>query len=157
MYMKRLLIPAMLCWMAVFFINQARAQTVSPLVVECSKKCDGSFTVSNGSVAALVVTVEPFQVSLAPDGHSLFKPLDPGTEVVLNQSSARVGPLSDYTFDYKVRCATQPCMVGLASGMMVGKTPQGLAIRLVVPHIIYSCDKAKGCRAGTRLAAGLAN
>ena len=135
----------------------AGAQSVSPLVVECGRKCAGSFTVSNSGVQPVTVTVEPFSFGLAPDGHSLFRALDKAADVTLHETSARVGPQADHTFDYSIQCAAAPCQVALVTAMVVGHTTEGIAIRLVVPHIVYQCDKAKGCRANVRKAAGLTN
>lgn len=132
------------------------AQTISPVIVECGRKCSGQFTVTNNGIEPLAVVVEPFSFSLDKEsGNSLFRPLDKTVEVELNDMSAKIGPRSDHTFDYKMKCGAPPCLVTLATSMVVGHTQEGMAIRVVLPHVVYQCDKAKACRANARKDAGL--
>ncbi len=136
--------------------SMAAAQTVSPIVVECGKKCRGSFTVSNANIKPAAVTVEPASFSLSPQtGASIFRPLDSTAQVSLSETSARVGPQSDHEFDYEITCSAYPCLVAFQTGMVIGHTVEGIAIRLVIPHIVYVCEKSKDCRANARKAAGL--
>lgn len=132
------------------------AQAVSPIVVECGKKCRGEFTVSNGSIKPLAVTVEPSSFSLNPEtGKSIFRPLDSTALVTMNETSARIGPQSEHSFDYEVKCGAPPCLVALQTGMIVGHTVEGVQIRVIIPHIVYVCDRSRDCRKNARLAAGL--
>lgn len=130
-------------------------QSVSPLVVECGKRCSGSFTVSNDGLRPMSVVVEPYSFSLSPKSETLFRQLDSTVTVELSETSARVGPKSEHTFDYDIHCQQLPCMVAITSGMVIGHTVEGLAVRLVVPHIVYVDEKGKGARARLRLQAGL--
>lgn len=136
--------------------SAAQAQSVSPLVVECGKKCSGSFTVSNLGVLPMAVVVEPYSFRLGPGSETILRPLDKTVELELAETSTRIGPHSDHTFDYTMRCNAYPCLVALTTGMVVGHTAEGIAIRVVIPHIIYNCSTAKNCRKDSRLAAGLA-
>src|SRR5215472_11001069 len=88
-----------------FFVLRGNAQSVSPLVVECSHKCAGSFTVSNDMVQPMAVVVEPYSFSLGPDSETLYRPLDKTVELTLNEMTARVGPHSAHTFDYSMKCS----------------------------------------------------
>lgn len=132
------------------------AQTISPVVVECGKKCTGEFSVTNNGVNPFTVTVQPFLFSLNPkDGHSIFRQLDDTVDVQLDEMSARVGPKVTYTFGYRMKCAQYPCMVTMLASMVVGHTTDGVAVRVSLPHVIYQCQSSKDCRKNARLAAGL--
>jgi hypothetical protein len=134
----------------------AHAQSVSPLVVECGRKCNGSFTVTNDQNDVLNVTVEPFSFNLSPQGKTLFEPLSKDADVTMKEMAARVPPHGEWQFDYNIRCGQPPCRVALVTAMTVGKpNPDGLTIRMIIPEIIYSCEKQRGCRAVQRASFGL--
>lgn len=151
------IIKAILILNAVLAVLALRSagQTVSPVIVECNQKCSGEFTVTNGGITPLTVTVEAYSFSLAADGTSKLRKLDTTVDVQLDQMSARVGPKADHTFGYKLRCDAPPCLVTLYAGMVVGRTSDGMALRVLLPHVIYADEKAKGARARARAAAGL--
>ena len=134
----------------------AHGQTISPLIAECGHKCSGEFSIKNNGLAPLTVTLQPYSFSLdAKTGRSIYRPVDSTVDLRLDEMSARVGPQSDHTFGYRIRCNQSPCLVAILATMTVGHTQQGIAVRVQLPESIYSCDKAKNCRANTRKAAGL--
>jgi hypothetical protein len=134
----------------------SHAQVVSPVVIECGHKCRGEFTISNPSVQAFSAVVQPFSFSLdAKTGKSILRPLDSTVDVHLDEMAARIGPRSEHTFAYSIRCSQFPCLVTMYAAMTVGHTEQGLAVRVMLPHVAYVCDTAKHCRADARRAAGL--
>jgi hypothetical protein len=47
-----------------FFGSNVSAQTVSPIIVECSKKCRGEFSITNNGLTPLAVTLEARSFSL---------------------------------------------------------------------------------------------
>ena len=120
-------------------------QTLSPLNAECGKKCSGEFSITNNGVVPLVVTVEPYSFSFM-NGKPTFQKIDGVAEVHLNALSTRVSPKQTYVFDYRVKCIQFPCSVGFAAGMTVGHTDEGMALRIVLNHVVYSCEKARNCR-----------
>lgn len=131
------------------------AQSVSPLVVECSMHCKGSFTVSNSGIKPMSVVIEPLSFSLSPDGKSIFRTLDAGVQVTLDETSARLGPMDSHEFDYELKCGAPPCLVALRAGMVVGHVNNGVVLRLIIPHVVYMDTKAAGARERARRAAGL--
>lgn len=140
---------------AVLF-GSASAQTISPVVSQYGKKARGEFSVTNNSILPMNVTVEPVSFSLNSDGQSQFRPLDPGVDVQLSEMSARVSPKADHAFLYQIKCANLPCAVTFLTGTMTGQhTQDGLAVRIILPHVVYVCDRAKECRASVRKAAGI--
>jgi hypothetical protein len=133
----------------------AAAQTLSPIRVECGKRCSGQFTVTNGSIEPMTVVVQPFSAAVTPEGKAKLRPLDAGVDVRMPEMSARIGPHDDHTFDYTLKCATLPCMTQLLVSMTAGHTVSGMAIRVLIPETIYACEKSKDCRKKTFLAAGV--
>src|SRR4029077_3930757 len=117
----------------------ASAQTVGPLYSECGKKCSGSFQVTNNGLNPMTVTIEYHGFKMRPgaDGQVAYDTVENNADVQLSSTSARLSPQQTYTFDYKVRCHEVPCTVGIAAGMIIGHTDEGMAIKLVMGHIVY--------------------
>jgi hypothetical protein len=130
-------------------------QAVSPVIVECGKHCNGEFTVSNPTISPVTVTVEAYSFALGADGKSILRPLDADADLQLDEMAARVGPQGAHTFGYKLRCTRTPCLVTVYVAMVVGHTNDGMAVRVLLPHVIYADAKQKGARARARAAAGL--
>lgn len=145
------LVFAQLC----FFTAAASAQTVSPIIVECGKKCAGEFSITNNGLAPLAVTVEARSFSLDAGAHAINRPLDPGVDLKLEEGSARIAPKGVHTFTYHLNCATPSCSVVLLSSMVVGHTADGVLVRVQLAHTIYACEKQKNCRKRVRAAAGV--
>src|SRR6266851_3976911 len=126
----------------------ARAQEVMPIYIEgkaSPKPLKGQFTVVNKSLQPLLVTVEPHQLQMV-NGQPKFGALDPSTQVELKDTSAVIPPKGARTFDYKVRC-TNDCMVTFLTGMVTGKTREGVMVKLWLMHSAYLCENTKDCRA----------
>ena len=121
----------------------AQSVTISPVVQECGKKCSGQFSIQNGGIKPLAVTVEAARF-VFKNGQRVTQPI--GTTVQLSETSARIPPMSDHTFDFKVRCEELPCGVQISVIAVMGHTNDGLQIRGVLPETIYSCSAQKDCR-----------
>jgi len=141
------------------FAIAASAQQISPLIAEGGKgKARGEFTVTNNGVQPMITTVEAQSFMLTAEGKSVFLPLDQNVYVKIDQSSFKVGPRQTHIVSYEVQCLKeQPCLVALLPRMVTGiHTAEGIQIGIVIPHSVYLCtDRAKGCRAKARLAAGI--
>ena len=138
--------------------SAASAQTVSPILNECGKKCSGTFTIQSNVLIPMAVTVEPYSFSLDKAGKHL-RPLDSTTHVKLSETSARLGPKETHEFSYKIICDSLPCSVAFLSGMIVGHTQVSqdnpvLAIRLILDHSVYACARQKNCRKSIIAASG---
>lgn len=134
----------------------AHAQEVLPVYAEgkaSGKPLRGQFTVLNKSLVAMPVTVEPHQLQMV-NGQPKFGPLEPGTQIELKDTSAIIPPKSSRTFDYKVSCGND-CMVTFLSGMVVGKTKDGVQVKLWLMSSAFLCQEPKGCRERIKKAAGL--
>ncbi len=153
--MRKFFCLAVLELLTVLCAAAAFGQSVSPVIAECGKKCNGEFTITNNGVTPLVVSVEARSFSIDPSGHAIYRAVDSTVDLQLAEGSARISPKAAHTFGYKLKCSAAPCSVTLLSTMSVGRTPQGILVRVQVPHVIYLCDKAHGCRDSVRKAAGV--
>ena len=129
------------------------AQEVSPPINECGHKCSGEFSVKNNGLTPFLVTVEAHSFSISKTRTPILRALDTGVSVRFSETSARLGPKAIHAFDYKVKCSQYPCLIQILSSMVVGHTPNGTAVRLQIPHVVYVCDKEKNCRNNAILSA----
>src|SRR5580692_5671021 len=98
-----------------FFGLTVSAQTVSPMIVECGKKCRGEFSITNNGLTPLAVTVEARSFSLDTLGRARNRPLDPGVDLKLEEGSARISPKGTHAFGYQLKCSVPPCSVTILS------------------------------------------
>lgn len=147
--MKKLAYLALTMVILAVLASLSHAQTISPVWNECKVKCSGEFSVINNSVQPMTVTIEPHMFAFGADGKATMTPIDPAVvEVKLAETSARLSPQETHAFEYRVKCLKTPCMVTFLSGMVIGHTKEGMAVRLVLNSSLYVCDREKGCRAG---------
>src|SRR5580693_8663691 len=139
----------------VCFSLAASAQTVSPIIVECGKKCRGEFSITNNGLTPLAVTVEARSFGLDTVGRATNRPLDPAVDLKLDEGSARISPKGTHTFGYQLKCSIPPCSVALLSSMVVSHTAEGILVRVQLAHTVYICEKQKDCRKKVRAAAGV--
>jgi hypothetical protein len=137
------------------FGSSVSAQTVSPSIVECGKKCRGEFSITNNGLTPLAVSVEARSFTLDTLGHATNRPLDPGVDLKLEEGSARISPKGTHTFGYQLKCSVPPCSVALLSSMVLGHTAEGILVRVQLAHTVYACEKQKDCRKRVRAAAGV--
>jgi hypothetical protein len=141
--------------MLILCASGCRAQTVSPIVAEFGKKANGAFQITNNTVQPMVVSLESYSFSLDSKGQH-FRKLDATTHVTLSESSARLSPREVHEFNYRITCDVLPCYTTILSGMIVGKTQDGIQVRLILPHSVYTCQKkASKCREQALKEAGL--
>ena len=151
-----------LIWLVVLellgFAVAASAQSVSPLVAEGGKgKAKGAFTVTNNGVQPLLTTVEAVSFRFSAEGKPVWIPVDPAkVSVKVDQSSFKVGPRQTHTVSYDIECHVTPCTVALLPRMVQGvHIEEGVQVGVIIPHAIYLCDKAKGCRDSIRKSYGV--
>ena len=130
------------------------AQTISPIVVECSRKCSGEFTVTNNQTVPSHVVLQAQSFSLK-DGQTKFRDLDKTVDLQLDAMSARLAPLDSRTFGYRMKCAQYPCLVTVIAMMPGPKSPDGLQVVFGLPFSIYQCEQKKDCRKNVRKEAGI--
>jgi hypothetical protein len=155
--MRKVFCLAALEIIGLIFAGLAFGQTVSPIIAEGGKgKARGEFVVTNNGVVPMVTTVEASLFRLTPEGKSVYVPLDGTVQVKLAETSAKVGPRQTHAFSYEVQCFQTPCLVAFLPRMVTGlHTSEGIQVGIIIPHSVYLCDKAKGCRAQARKLAGI--
>lgn len=115
----------------------ARAQTVSPVIVEYREKARGKFEVYNDTLFPLNVVVEPRSFSVDPDGEPIYRPLDPSITVRLSSMSFRLGPKQTYAVFYEASAQKTPAWFTIYSTVTGVTTADGLRIALELPHTVY--------------------
>jgi hypothetical protein len=136
--------------LVIFFLlsGVAQCQEISPVIQSCSKRCQGDFSVRNKDIKPLWVNLEPKAITYV-NGALVLAPLDAtGVKLTLNRKSVRIPPMGDYRFSYKLTCSAYPCAVEVFASMVIGKTPDGVEVKLSLPEAIYACSdgKADDCR-----------
>lgn len=147
--MKFLLIAILFCSTAAY------SQTISPVISEAKgPRVRGEFSVTNNSIVPLAVYIEP-QNLIANSGKLLALHLDPGTNILLTDSSIKLGPRQSWTVGYQITCTAMPCVVNFGTTFS-GLHSQGLAVALHLGSVVYVCsDKSKGCRERIRVGWGV--
>lgn len=139
------------------FACAANAQTINHPIQEFSTKpgkvSRGSFLITNNQLVPISFTVETYSASFYNQKIN-FHPLDSGVKIELSQTSGRLGPKEVRQLDYKISCTVLPCVVSVQTAMVVGRTPQGVLIRIILPHLAYLAMSKKP-RQEILMAAGL--
>src|ERR1700737_1367591 len=86
------------------------AQTVSPIIVECGKKCRGEFSITNNGLTPLPVSVRPRSFSLDTLAHKTNRPRGPGVDLRAEEGSAATSPKGPQAFAYQHRRSVPPCI-----------------------------------------------
>jgi hypothetical protein len=134
-------------WLVLLLIlaRSMESQTITPVISICGLKCRGEFTVRNDSVKPMIVTITPYSFHMVA-GHPVLIPVVNGTDVQLDQTSARLSPKGEHTFSYRLLCQNEPCMTQFLAGFAGGKADSGVQVMLRLPHVVYSCKQQKDCR-----------
>ena len=137
------------------FSLSAFAQSVSPVITECGKKCSDEYTVTNLGIHPMTVTIE-VKVLKFVEGKATYYNPDASVQVDMSEMSARVAAHDSHTFGYKIHCDVLPCAVNIWNVFTTGK-PQanGMLMRLAVPHVTWVCAKENDCRKKSLAASGV--
>jgi hypothetical protein len=119
----------------------AVCQTVAPPVVEYQQKADGQFTLTNNSLSAYVVVLEPRSFSINRDGKDIFRPLDPDIHLKLSSMSLKLLPKQSYTVFYSVKADTLPAWFTIYSTFSQPQRGPGINLRIMLPHTVYLYQK----------------
>jgi len=119
------------------FTPLARAQTISPVIVEYTDKADGRFQLYNDAEIPLTVVLEPHSFSVDSEGKATFRKLDSGLHVQLSTTSFRLAPKQTYYVFYKATTETYPNWFCIYATVTGATTPTGLKLALELPHTVY--------------------
>jgi len=129
----------------------ARAQVVSPVIVEYREKAQGSFQIRNEQLVPLDVIIEPRSFSVDLEGHPTFWTLDPQIHLRLSKMSLRLAPQQTYTVFYEATAEQLPAWFTIYS-TITGPTPMtGLKVALHLPHTVYLLSRRPLGREGVNL------
>lgn len=117
----------------------AHAQSIAPVISEFNikpgKTAKGSFQIQNAALVPLMFVVEANDFVLDHDGRRT-QPLKPSEHVEIFSSSGRLGPKEIRTIEFKVTCDSA-CNIKFRTGMVIGRTAQGLLVKIWLDHIAY--------------------
>jgi hypothetical protein len=133
----------------------AKAQQVSPVVSECGLKCKGEFSVRNNTTKPELVSIDIRSLEFK-EGKPVDVELSKNVQVQLDSQTARVSPLSEHVFTYRLICNVSPCVVKFGATFPGGKVAgSGAQLFFRLPSVVYSCSHQKNCRANTLKAMGM--
>jgi len=150
-----------LFWLAIFnlliFVTVVSGQTIAPPIAEFRAKpakfVSGSFQVQNNELVPVAFTVESYRLTF--DSKQLhFQIPDSGMQIVLSQSSGRLGPKEIRRIDYKMSCSSVPCQAAIKVGLITGRTKDGAQVRIIISHVVY-LGSSKSPRQDALIEAGL--
>lgn len=121
--------------------SAARAQTISPVIVEYREKAQGKFQLFNDSDFPLNVVLEPQSFSVNSEGAPTFNALDPSIHVRLSTMSFRLAPRQTYTVFYQASADSLPAWFVVYATVTGAVTQEGIKIALELPHTVYLLTK----------------
>jgi hypothetical protein len=118
------------------------AQTVRPAVIEYPVQGRGSFDLVNETLFPMTVVLEPRGFHVDERGELADLPFDTSNvELKLSAMSFRIPPLATYTVHYEARARRLPAWFMVLSSMTGGRTPNGINVRIELPHVVYLLQK----------------
>lgn len=118
------------------------AQTVRPAVIEYPVQGRGSFDLVNETLFPMTVVLEPRGFQVDEKGELTDLPFDTSNvELKLSAMSFRIPPLATYTVHYEARARRLPAWFMVLSSMTGGRTPNGINVRIELPHVVYLLQK----------------
>lgn len=120
---------------------EARAQTISPVIVEYQGKASGRFQVMNDSDVPLAVVLEPESFKVDSQGQPTFFPLDPNVHLELSTTSFRLAAHQTYIVFYKASAASLPAWFTIYATITGKRTTQGIELAIHLPHTVYLLGK----------------
>jgi hypothetical protein len=127
-----ILFPLVLPW-----CSPVGAQQVSPVIQEYRNRGEGKLTVTNNTLEPMIVIFEPKSFSISPDGHGIFRTLDPTTHVSLSEKSVKLQPLQSSTIYYKADAESYPAWFTIYSTFSPARAGANLNVRIQLPHTVY--------------------
>lgn len=122
-------------------IPLAKAQTVSPVIVEYQLKGEGKIELTNNTLTPLVVVLEPKSFSITPDGTGVYRPLDAWIHVELSSMNVKLQPKQSYTVFYKAYSDKLPAWFTVYCAFSSQQRGPGVNFRIMLPHTVYLYQK----------------
>ncbi len=135
----------------IFLATPMLAQTIQPVIVQYQGRGEGKFTVTNGTLAPMVVIIEPQSFSIDPDGKARFRKLDGGIHLELSAMSVNLAPQQSAYVFYKVTADHLPAWFTIYSTFSAPKHGNGIDLRIMLPHTVYLYQKERLDPASVRI------
>lgn len=119
----------------------AKAQTVSPIIVEYQARGEGKIELSNNTLSPLVVVLEPKSFSITQDGTGVYRPLDSWIHVELSSMNVKLQPKQSYTIFYKAYSDKLPAWFTVYCAFSSQQRGPGVNFRIMLPHTVYLYQK----------------
>ncbi len=126
----------------VFLASTAMAQQITPPLVSYSQtKVSDSFEIKNVSETTplTVVSLSAKTFSINSNGDPTFVDIDPSKiSLRLSEQSARIPPLGTHEFFIDAKCLQPgPCWACIYVSLAAGRTADGIAVTVMLPHTLY--------------------
>lgn len=132
----------------------AGAQTLSPPLVEYGDRAKASFQVTNPTLFPQTVVLQPRGFEVDEGGALRDLPLDTSrVKLKLSAMSVRLAPRQTYTVFYEVSADTTPAWFAIMAVFTGGRTQNGIAVRIELPHVVYMHQRASLAQGDVRIAA----
>lgn len=120
----------------------AAAQSVSPPIAEYKERARSSFQLSNGSLFPVTAVLEVKGFDITDRGEVLDVPLDTSrVHIKLSAMSFRIPARGTYTVFYEATGDSLPAWFNVLSAMSGLRSPNGLNVRVLLPHVVYLNQK----------------
>lgn len=141
-------------------VSAQTTATISPVVSECSRKCQGTFHLIDDSNVPMTFVVDVVGVKFSKEtqGPVMSKLDDASIKLRLSSMSGRLSPHESREINFKFECPDGDCQIAFMSTMgAIGRKDNEARIKVVLPHIAYSCFEggAHDCRKRTLASAGV--
>ena len=118
------------------------AQSVSPPIAEYQERARSSFQLQNASIFPITVVLEVRGFTITDNGEVVDVPLDTSRiRIKLSEMSFRLPPRGTHTVFYDATSDSLPTWFNILSAMTGARTPTGLNVRILLPHVVYLNQK----------------
>ena len=139
--MFRMILLAACVQVMLLHSSRGVAQTVEPVIAEYTNSASGSFVVRNSSRVPMAVVLEPKSFTISEKGEGRFRSLDPAIHLELSATSLRLDPLESATVFYRASADQVPAWLCIYASFAQVNRPDGMSVRVMLPHTIYLYGK----------------
>jgi hypothetical protein len=126
----------------ILWVGGLSAQSVSPPIAEYQERARSSFQLQNASIFPITVVLEVRGFTITDHGDVVDVPLDTSRiRVKLSELSFRLPPRGTHTVFYEATSDSLPTWFNILSAMSGARTPNGLNVRILLPHVVYLNQK----------------
>jgi hypothetical protein len=120
----------------------AGAQTIRPVVVEYRQsRAEGRFELVNDGLTPLTVVIEPRSFEVSDAGDPIYRPRDPRIRLRLSTMSLRIPARQTRVVFYEASSDSLPVWFTIACTFAGLRAPNGLEVRVELPHTVYLTQK----------------